>query len=143
MRLKGDAVKDFLKQFFSWWNGQTWGLRLYTWRKGEFVGEDEFGNRYDRAPSALPQSIAERRWVVYNGYAEASIIPPGWHGWMHHRDANPPAKDYKPREWEKPHPITKPGARNSHLFRPAAATICGLSRIPKDRYKARAQGTPI
>ncbi|HTN98973.1 MAG TPA: NADH:ubiquinone oxidoreductase subunit NDUFA12, partial [Nordella sp.] len=28
---------DFLKQFFSWWSGQTLGLRFYTWRKGEFV----------------------------------------------------------------------------------------------------------
>ena len=52
---------DFLKQFFTWWNSQTLGLRLYTWRKGEFVGEDEFGNRYYRAPSAIPDSIPERR----------------------------------------------------------------------------------
>ena len=34
-----------LKQFFTWWNGQTLNLRFYTWRKGEFVGEDEYGNR--------------------------------------------------------------------------------------------------
>ncbi|TMJ39431.1 MAG: NADH:ubiquinone oxidoreductase subunit NDUFA12, partial [Alphaproteobacteria bacterium] len=39
---------NFLKQFFSWWNGQTLGLRFYTWRKGEFVGQDEFGNLYYR-----------------------------------------------------------------------------------------------
>ena len=50
---------DFLKQFFTWWNGQTLGLRWYTARKGELVGEDEFGNKYYRAKSAVPDSIPE------------------------------------------------------------------------------------
>ncbi|MCA9097742.1 MAG: NADH:ubiquinone oxidoreductase subunit NDUFA12, partial [Planctomycetaceae bacterium] len=45
-----------------------------------------------------------RRWVIYNGEAEASRIPPGWHGWMHHRVAEPPTQiAYTPREWERPH----------------------------------------
>ncbi len=45
-----------------------------------------------------------RRWVIFNGYAEASAIPPGWHGWIHHRVDTPPSKeDYKPRDWQKPH----------------------------------------
>jgi NADH:ubiquinone oxidoreductase subunit len=129
-------VINFLKQFFSWWSGQTLGLRFYTWRKGEFVGQDEFGNRYYRAPSALPQSIAERRWVVYNGYAEASAIPPGWHGWMHHRDANPPAKDsYKPREWEKPH---QPNLTGTALaYRPPGSIIGSAKpKPPKPDYEA-------
>lgn len=135
MRLKGDDVTDFLKQFFSWWNGQTWGLRLYTWRKGEFVGEDEFGNRYFRAPSALPRSIAERRWVVYKGYAEASIIPPGWHGWMHHRDANPPG-NYKPREWEKPHQPNLTGT--AYAYRPPGSIVGSLkpAKVAKPDYEA-------
>jgi NADH:ubiquinone oxidoreductase subunit len=93
-----------LKQFFSWWNGQTWATRFFTWRKGEYVGSDAAGNRYYRAPSAIPRSIAERRWVIYNGYSEASSIPPGWHGWMHHRvDAVPTSGDGPDREWQKPH----------------------------------------
>ncbi len=94
---------NFLKQFFTWWNGQTLGTRFFTWRKGERVGEDELGNVYYRAPSALPASIAERRWVIYNGVAEPSTIPPGWHGWMHHRTDTPPDGKYEAREWEKPH----------------------------------------
>jgi NADH:ubiquinone oxidoreductase subunit len=97
-------VRTFLKQIFTWWNGQTLGTRFWTWRKGERVGEDEFGNIYYRAPSAIPRSIPERRWVIYKGYAEPSMIPPGWHAWMHHRAAMPPRpEDYRPREWEKPH----------------------------------------
>jgi NADH:ubiquinone oxidoreductase subunit len=94
----------FLKQFFTWWSGQTLGTRFYTWRKGERVGEDEFGNVYYRAPSALPESIPERRWVIYNGYAEASTIPPGWHGWIHHKVDIPPVNEnYAARQWQKPH----------------------------------------
>ena len=93
-----------VKQFFTWWNGATWATRFYTWRKGEFVGQDQSGNKYYRAKSELPQSIPERRWVVYAGYSEASQIPPGWHGWMHHRVATPPSQqDYKAREWQLPH----------------------------------------
>ena len=56
---------QFLKQFFTWWNGQTLNTRYYTWRNGEAVGQDEFGNRYYRAKSAIPDSIPERRWVIF------------------------------------------------------------------------------
>lgn len=39
-------MKTFLLQFFTWWNGQTLNTKFYTRRKGERVGEDEFGNVY-------------------------------------------------------------------------------------------------
>ncbi len=94
----------FFRQFFSWWSGQTLNTRFFTWRKGQFVGQDEAGNTYYRAPSAIPDSIAERRWVIYNGYSEASAVPPGWHAWMHHRSDVPPAEqNYVAHEWQKPH----------------------------------------
>ena len=38
----------WLTQFFTWWNGQTLNTRLHTWRFGEVVGNDEFGNTYYR-----------------------------------------------------------------------------------------------
>ena len=80
------------------------GTRWFTARHGEKVGTDEFGNTYYRAPSKLPASIAERRWVIYTNYAEATMIPPGWHGWMHHRTDTPPSEvEYTAREWQKPH----------------------------------------
>jgi NADH:ubiquinone oxidoreductase subunit len=91
-------MKEFFLQFFTWWNGQTLGTRFFTWRKGEFVGEDEYGNLYYRERGGA------RRWVIYNGEAEASRIPASWHGWMHQRTDVPPTEEsYKPREWEKPH----------------------------------------
>ena len=95
-------MKTFLLQFFTWWNGQTLGTRFDTWRKGALVGTDQFGNRYYREKKAGKATSGERRWVIYNGMAEASSIPPGWHGWMHHRQDEPPAS-YAAREWEKPH----------------------------------------
>jgi len=99
-------MKEFLTQFFTWWNGQTLGTRFYTWRHGQFVGQDEFGNRYYRAKGPLidPSVGPERRWVVYNGEADASRVPPGWRGWLAHNFDLPPSEDnYQPREWEKPH----------------------------------------
>jgi NADH:ubiquinone oxidoreductase subunit len=114
----------FLKQLFTWWNGQTLNTRFYTWRKGEFVGTDELGNKYYRAPSALPESIAERRWVIYNGYSEASSIPPGWHGWMHHRTDVPPSGEvYVPREWQKPHHPNMTGTPGA--YRPRGSIVSG------------------
>ncbi len=91
-------MKTLLLQIFTWWNGQTMGTRFFTWRKGIEVGRDEAGNVY------YQDATAKRRWVIYNGVAEPTTIPPGWHGWMHHRtDTPPPREDYKPRAWQQPH----------------------------------------
>ena len=44
----GYNAMKWLVQFFTWWNEQTLGTRLHTWRHGERVGEDQFGNVYYR-----------------------------------------------------------------------------------------------
>jgi NADH:ubiquinone oxidoreductase subunit len=111
----------FWRQFFTWWNGQTLGTRFFTWRKGDFVGSDEFGNKYYSAPSALPRSIPERRWVIYSGYAEASTVPPGWHAWIHHRADKPPATGYVPRNWEKGHRQNATGT--ARAYRPSGSIL--------------------
>ncbi|NIX77380.1 NADH:ubiquinone oxidoreductase subunit NDUFA12 [Microvirga terricola] len=98
-------MKQFWLQFFTWWNGQTLGTRFYTWRKGQFVGQDEFGNTYYRAQGPLiDRSVGpERRWVIYNGEADASRVPPGWRAWLCHNGDVPPSEEgYKPHSWEKP-----------------------------------------
>ncbi|MEI7598865.1 MAG: NADH:ubiquinone oxidoreductase subunit NDUFA12 [Aestuariivirga sp.] len=119
----------FLKQLFTWWNGETLNTRFYTWRKGNFVGADQFGNKYYRAKSALPESIKERRWVVYNGYSEASSIPPGWHGWMHHRiDVPPTQEDYVPYDWQKPFVANQTGTPNA--YRPKGSILSGAKPAP-------------
>jgi NADH:ubiquinone oxidoreductase subunit len=92
-----------LKRIFTWWNGATLGALFDIGRRGRFVGQDEAGNRYyeERRPSLEGR---RRRWVVYDGLAEASKVPPDWHAWMHHITAVPPTEAPLPRRaWEKPH----------------------------------------
>jgi hypothetical protein len=45
-------------KLFTWWNGETFGTQLWTWRFGELVGKDEQGNRYYRILSARISSSA-------------------------------------------------------------------------------------
>ena len=69
-------MKQFFLKVFTWWNGQTFGTQLWTWRFGELVGQDEQGNLYYRTIGGKidPTLGFERRWVIYNGVAEASRI---------------------------------------------------------------------
>lgn len=114
-------MKKLLLEIFTWWNGQTLGTRFWTWRSGEFVGEDEYGNRYYR------QKGGKRRWVVYHGELEATRIPASWHGWMHYRTDVPPTEDgYKPYDWEKPHIPNLTGTPAA--YRPRGSMLTGESR---------------
>jgi NADH:ubiquinone oxidoreductase subunit len=126
----------FLTQFFTWWNSQTLNTRFYTWRKGEYVGSDDAGNRYYRAKSALPDSIPERRWVIFNGYSEGSAVPAGWHGWMHHRVNTPPSQEkYVAREWQKPHTPNQTGTAGA--YRPPGSIVGGSRPVAgKPDYQA-------
>ena len=38
------GVFSVLSKATTWWNSQTLGTQLYTWRKGVKVGEDDAGN---------------------------------------------------------------------------------------------------
>ena len=120
-------MKTFLLQFFTWWNGETLGTRLNTWRYGKRVGQDEEGNVYYQG--GVDSEGRTRRWVIYNGYSEASKISPGWHGWIHHRvDVAPPSEDYKPRAWQKPHEPNLTGTPMAH--RPKGSLL-GNSKRPQ------------
>lgn len=91
-------------RLFSWWHGSTIGTSFTIWKRGVFVGEDEFGNRYYRSKRVDPTLGKERRWVIYSNRAEPTLVPPGWHGWIHHRvDVPPTLESYAPREWQRPH----------------------------------------
>jgi NADH:ubiquinone oxidoreductase subunit len=131
-------MKIFLLRFFTWWNGQTFGTQLWTWLYGELVGQDEFGNRYFRTRGGKidPVLNMERRWVIYNGIAEASSVPPSWHGWLHHTVDLPPTEErYQPRAWQKPHRPNLTGTPAAQ--RPAGSTLA-QGRRPKATgdYKA-------
>ena len=122
---------DWLKRFFTWWNGGTLNTRFYTWRFGELVGHDEFGNAYYRtAGGKLDPALGwERRWVIYAGVSDGSATPPGWYGWLHHTTDIPPTEsDYKPREWEAPY---EPNMTGTPLaYRPPGSTLASGKRPP-------------
>src|ERR1700722_11938935 len=77
-----EQIQQFLLHYFTWWNGANFNTRFYTRRFGVLVGHDEFGNAYYRRPGIDPALGFERRGVIYNGVAEASMTPPGWNGWV-------------------------------------------------------------
>ena len=117
-------MKQFFLQIFTWWNGQTMGTRLHTWRKGAYVGRDEFGNTYYQTKGGKvdPALGIVRRWVVYNGEADGSCVPSGWRGWMNHTVDTPPSQEeYTVREWEQPH---QPNLTGTPLaWRPQGSTL--------------------
>jgi NADH:ubiquinone oxidoreductase subunit len=92
------GLLNSLLRSVTWWNGQTLNTQLWTWRKGVKVGEDSQGNIF------YVNNDRTRRWVIFNGEAEASRIDPDWHGWLHHTwDEPPTSKPLAHKLWEKPH----------------------------------------
>ena len=92
------GIVDTLLRAVTWWNSQTIGTQLFTWRNGVKVGEDEQGNAFYETRDG------SRRWVIFDGEAEASRISPEWHGWLHRTWDEPPTKaPLKRKSWEKPH----------------------------------------
>ena len=92
-----------LKSIFTWWNGATIGVRFTIARRGVFIGKDEFGNRYYEAKDNKDSyDQRKRRWVVFEGVAEASKVSPDWYGWLHYTFDEPPTRaPLMRRSWEK------------------------------------------
>ncbi|MEO0981193.1 MAG: NADH:ubiquinone oxidoreductase subunit NDUFA12 [Pseudomonadota bacterium] len=92
-----------LERVFTWWNGASISTLFDIKRRSNFIGEDEYGNRYfeDRKVSLEGR---KRRYVVYRGLAEPSKVPADWHGWLHHTFEDPPTEaPLKRRSWEIDH----------------------------------------
>jgi NADH:ubiquinone oxidoreductase subunit len=103
----------------------SFGTLLFTWFHGQRVGADALGNRYYRRRRPFG-SRRERRWVLYNGAAEASKVPPEWHAWLHYTtDAMPDPKRQR-RAWEKPHQQNLSGS--ALAYRPPGHTLQGGRR---------------
>lgn len=101
------------------------GTRLYTWRNGELVGEDEFGNRYYREKKVASVRDA-KRWVMYKGEPEASKVPPQWHRWLHKTTDEVPSGTPSLRPWQKPH---LPNLTGTELaYRPPGHALAGNRR---------------
>ncbi len=93
---------------------------------GVLVGQDKAGNRYFRA-KRTKQGLRERRWVLYLGEPDASLVPPEWHGWLHHNsDAPLPENSPYHKAWVKPHLPNLTGT--SWAYRPPGHTLSGGKR---------------
>lgn len=112
-----------------WLAFNTLGTRLFTRRRGEFVGEDHFGNRYYRERKATDWR-KEKRWVIYAGAEpEATAVPPGWSGWLHRRREHPPSKQPLPApRFERPFVPNATGTHEAYL--PAGHLLRGGQRDP-------------
>ncbi|WP_343559574.1 NADH:ubiquinone oxidoreductase subunit NDUFA12 [Kiloniella sp. b19] len=109
----------------------TIGTRLYTWAKGELVGEDKQGNKYYRTKGGSEMHKdslrKERRWVIYNGDVEASRVPADWHAWLHHTVNELPPKEGLPRyDWMKDHQQNMTGT--DQAYRPGGSPYAGGQR---------------
>jgi NADH:ubiquinone oxidoreductase subunit len=121
---------NFLKAIFTWWTGATIGATLQIKRGGRFVGEDEAGNRYyETVDPRWNYDGRNRRFVIYNGYADASKVGADWHGWLHHTFDEPPTRAPLPRRpWEKDHLPNLTGTLLA--WRPRGSIARGGERAP-------------
>ncbi len=83
---------------------RIWAVNILTWLKGDFVGQDEVGNKYyqERFFFFKPSDRRPRRWVVYNGPQEPSRVPPEWYGWLHFMMERP-LETSRRYSWQKPY----------------------------------------
>jgi NADH:ubiquinone oxidoreductase subunit len=127
---------SIFSEIFSWWGGNTWGTRVTTWASGRLVGSDDYGNRYYIQKKGIGPLGVPRRWVIYKDLADASKVPPEWHGWLHYTVDTPPTEEvYTPRPWQKPHIMNRTGTPDA--YRPDGSILAAGQR-PKATgdYKA-------
>jgi NADH:ubiquinone oxidoreductase subunit len=104
--------------------GMNLGTWLFTKLKGRRVGVDAIGNVY-YAERRARRGHRLRRWVAYAGPAEASVVPPEWHAWLHYT-TDEPLVERPRRPWEKPHLPNLTGTSQS--YRPPGHDYRGGTR---------------
>lgn len=57
----------------------------------DFIGEDQFGNKYYQTVKA-DKNGNKKRFVIYKGSNEPSKVPPLWHAWLHYLTNDIPTK---------------------------------------------------
>ena len=103
------GVFSFLSRATTWWNRETLGTQLHTWRRGVKVGKDGSGNIFFR------DKDDRRRWVIFNGEVEASRVSAEWHGWLHRTWDEPPTeKPLSKKSWEIEHKPNVTGSLASY-----------------------------
>jgi NADH:ubiquinone oxidoreductase subunit len=93
------------------------------------IGTDSYGNTYYQARARKGYGHP-RRWVIYKGVADPSVVPAEWHGWLHYQTNVVPvdaAPSYR-RTWMKPHKPNLTGTDQAYL--PQGHILKGFKRAP-------------
>ena len=80
-------------EIFSWWGGNTWRTASIPRVRASWSARTTFGNRYYVQRKGVGPLGVPRRWVIYRNLAEASQVPPEWHGWLHYTVDTPPTEE--------------------------------------------------
>jgi len=102
----------------------NFGTWLFTRLRGKRVGTDALGNAYYEERRRRP-GHRMRRWVAYVGPAEASLVPPEWHAWLHYT-TDAPLVEVNRKSWEKPNLPNATGTPAS--YRPPGHDYSGGTR---------------
>jgi NADH:ubiquinone oxidoreductase subunit len=118
---------SILSEIFAWWGGNTWGTRSTLFWNSRLVGTDALGNRYYVQARGVGPLGVPRRYVVYKDLADASRVPPEWHGWLHHTVDTPPTSEvYAARPWQLPHRPNMTGTPEA--YRPSGSILASGQR---------------
>ncbi|WP_052045901.1 NADH:ubiquinone oxidoreductase subunit NDUFA12 [Candidatus Paracaedibacter symbiosus] len=102
---------------------------LLTKFRGQFVGEDAYGNKYYQ-DKRVRDNGKHRRWVIYKGEVEASKVPPKWHAWLHYVIDTPPSTNTIAYQWEKPHRRNLTGTK--FAYKPRGWAQTGVINVMPD-----------
>jgi NADH:ubiquinone oxidoreductase subunit len=112
--------------------------RLTTGFAVSEIGTDRFGNVYYESKRNWLQYGRKRRYVMYAGVPEATMVPPEWHGWLHHVTAQP-LPEHKLYEWQKEHQPNLTGT--AQAYRPTGHDYAGGQRqVASGDYEAWTPG---
>ncbi len=102
-----------------------WFVTLIT--RARRVGRDTAGNSYFEAKARAGYNHP-RRWVMYAGAPEPSMVPPEWHGWLHYQTDTVPtsATPGFRRAWQKPPKANLTGTDQAYL--PPGHALRGTNR---------------
>ena len=98
---------SMIKEIFTWWNGMTLGTRVWTRFYGIEVGRDASGNRYFR------NKDDSRRWVIYCGIVDSTMVNPDWNNWLRFTSSQVP-KEREKYTWQKEHISNQTGTSNAY-----------------------------
>ena len=96
------------------------GTYLYTWFYGNLVGTDKLNNKYFCNFKKF-NDLKAKRWIIFSGEIESSLIPSHWHAWLHKTISTPPINYQHKYKWQKDHLPNMTGTSkayypNSHLL---------------------------